>query len=268
MVYEIVSGKSKTFPWKLHEMLQMAGKEGFDEIVSWLPDEKSFKVHKPDAFVDVVMPKFFQQSKYKSFQRQLNLWGFERLTTGWGKGGYTRSNYFLRHNSLEIVHIKRRKMHYRRVSRKKKADTIKMVIDDNEYSNGTRKQTKESSSAVSIVCNDCSDISTTSRDSGCEQPFVDDLMALTTPLLEKDLPTGLISDTLPEGDKYPQTGDCLDFEGRSYFFVDEEEIEASTRITSSNIGLLQRRPTPQFLTETPFSPYINTFENTSLQQVF
>jgi HSF-type DNA-binding len=35
-------------------------------------------VHKPEAFVDKVMKNHFQQTKYKSFQRQLNLWGFER----------------------------------------------------------------------------------------------------------------------------------------------------------------------------------------------
>ena len=35
-------------------------------------------MHKPEAFVDKVMKNHFQQTKYKSFQRQLNLWGFER----------------------------------------------------------------------------------------------------------------------------------------------------------------------------------------------
>jgi len=62
--------KSLRFPWKLHEMLDESEKMGLDSIVSWLPDERSFKVHDPDTFVQDIMPKWFRQSKYKSFQRQ------------------------------------------------------------------------------------------------------------------------------------------------------------------------------------------------------
>lgn len=101
--------KSKTFPWKLHEMLQLADHEGFEKIVSWLPDGKSFKVHNTREFVKKVMPNFFLQSKYKSFQRQLNLWGFERLTNGPGKGGYRHPCFFFRDNEFEIAKMERRK---------------------------------------------------------------------------------------------------------------------------------------------------------------
>jgi len=58
------------FPWKLHEMLDESEKMGLTNIVSWLPDRKSFRVHNPDTFVQDIMPKWFRQSKYKSFQRQ------------------------------------------------------------------------------------------------------------------------------------------------------------------------------------------------------
>ena len=70
MIYNITALKTKTFPWKLHAMLNLAEREGFGGVVSWLPDGKSFKVHKPDSFVKTIMPNFFHQSKYKSFQRQ------------------------------------------------------------------------------------------------------------------------------------------------------------------------------------------------------
>jgi len=65
--------KTKTFPWKLHEMLELADQEGYDNIVSWLPDGRSFKVYAPNDFVHKIMPNFFLQSKYKSFQRQCKL---------------------------------------------------------------------------------------------------------------------------------------------------------------------------------------------------
>jgi phage baseplate assembly protein W len=74
------------FPWKLHEMLRDAEKDS--SIVSWLPHGKGFRVHKPQEFVQKVMPVYFRQSHYKSFQRQLNLWGFERVGKGEEHGAY------------------------------------------------------------------------------------------------------------------------------------------------------------------------------------
>lgn len=69
---------TKQFPWKLHEMLEKAELEGKEAIVSWMPSGRAFRVHQPEVFVKDIMTNHFQQSKYKSFQRQLNLWGFSR----------------------------------------------------------------------------------------------------------------------------------------------------------------------------------------------
>jgi hypothetical protein len=81
------------FPWKLHDMLDRARSEGNEEVVSWVDDGEAFRVHLPDTFVSNVMPRFFKQTKYKSFQRQLNLYGFTRLHNGPNKGGY-KHKYF------------------------------------------------------------------------------------------------------------------------------------------------------------------------------
>jgi hypothetical protein len=82
------------FPWKLHEMLDNADVEGFADIVSWLPGTtNSFKVHQQGVFVEGIMPRYFKKIQFKSFQRQLNLWGFERIKSGAGKGGYGHSNF-------------------------------------------------------------------------------------------------------------------------------------------------------------------------------
>jgi hypothetical protein len=82
--------KGYQFPWKLHAMLDNAAEiKGFASIVSWLPDSNSFKVHDQAAFVSRILPHYFKQTRYKSFQRQLNIWGFERITkNGAGQGGY------------------------------------------------------------------------------------------------------------------------------------------------------------------------------------
>jgi hypothetical protein len=61
---------SVPLPWKLHEMLDATEKDGLASVVSWLPDQRSFKVYQNEPFVRDIMPKWFRQSKYKSFQRQ------------------------------------------------------------------------------------------------------------------------------------------------------------------------------------------------------
>jgi hypothetical protein len=84
------------FPWKLHEMLDNADIEGFSDIVSWLPGStNSFKVHQQGVFVEVIMPRYFKKIQFPSFRRQINMWGFERIKGGVGKGGY-RDPHFIR----------------------------------------------------------------------------------------------------------------------------------------------------------------------------
>jgi hypothetical protein len=83
------------FPWKLHEMLEDAEEEGLSSIVSWLPDGKGFKVLDQAFFVTKILPRYSKQTKYKSFQRQLNIWGFERIVDVWSEhsGGYRHINF-------------------------------------------------------------------------------------------------------------------------------------------------------------------------------
>ena len=76
------------FPFKLHTMLDTIEKDGYVSVISWQPHGRCFVVHDPAAFVKTVMPKYFNQSKFSSFQRQLNLYGFNRITQGPDKGGY------------------------------------------------------------------------------------------------------------------------------------------------------------------------------------
>jgi hypothetical protein len=82
------AGAGQMFPTKLHLMLSSAESQKFDHIVSWQPHGRCFKVHQPLRFVDEVMPKWFQHTKFASFRRQLNLYGFSRLTTGADYSGY------------------------------------------------------------------------------------------------------------------------------------------------------------------------------------
>jgi hypothetical protein len=81
-------GVTTPFPWKLHDMLDNMDKEGKHSVVTWQPHGRAFMVHKPKEFVDQIMHHYFNQTKYASFQRQLNLYGFSRLSHGPDKGAY------------------------------------------------------------------------------------------------------------------------------------------------------------------------------------
>ena len=86
-------GVATTFPYRLHIMLDTMDTEAAKgntrgkSIVGWQPHGRAFKVHDVKKFVDTIMPHFFKHTKYASFQRQLNLYEFMRLTVGRDKGG-------------------------------------------------------------------------------------------------------------------------------------------------------------------------------------
>jgi hypothetical protein len=81
-------GVAVAFPMKLHAMLDQIEQDGLGHVISWQPHGRCFVVHKPKEFVDTVLPQYFKQSKMTSFQRQLNLYGFQRLTRGNDATGY------------------------------------------------------------------------------------------------------------------------------------------------------------------------------------
>lgn len=67
-------------------MLKIVEEEGLDRVVSWYPHGRSFMIHRPKEFVETLLPRFFKQSKLTSFHRQLNLYGFLRITSDHDRG--------------------------------------------------------------------------------------------------------------------------------------------------------------------------------------
>ena len=92
-----VAGAAPSFPHKLYDMMQDASTNNFDDVVSWQAGggtpSCSFKVHNVEKFVSHVMPLYFRQTKFKSFQRQLNIYGFSRIHDGPCRGGYYHKNF-------------------------------------------------------------------------------------------------------------------------------------------------------------------------------
>ncbi|EJK44083.1 hypothetical protein THAOC_37408 [Thalassiosira oceanica] len=92
-----------TFPFKLYELLEYASNHGLASIV-WTHDGEAFEIIDADALMDDVAPLFFKQTKFRSFTRQLNLWGFNRVEDS--KRGWWHDN-FIRGNVDRIALIKR-----------------------------------------------------------------------------------------------------------------------------------------------------------------
>lgn len=61
------------FPVKLHFLLDQIHLDGKEDVIGWMEHGRSFMVHRPKEFVESVMPEYFKQTKFASFQRQLNL---------------------------------------------------------------------------------------------------------------------------------------------------------------------------------------------------
>ncbi len=65
----------RNFPARLHAMLS---DRQYSHIISWMPHGRAWKVNNKELLMEEAAPKFFGQSKYASFARQLSGWGFKR----------------------------------------------------------------------------------------------------------------------------------------------------------------------------------------------
>ncbi|KAL7530815.1 hypothetical protein ACHAXR_003688 [Thalassiosira sp. AJA248-18] len=88
---------TESFPMKLHRILEETCALGQSHIISWQPHGRAFKIHKPALFTSQIMPLYFpKMKKLTSFQRQFNLYGFERLTRHGPDSGAYYHEAFLR----------------------------------------------------------------------------------------------------------------------------------------------------------------------------
>jgi len=98
-------GVAVPFPERLYELL---AEQKFCEYVSWAPHGRAFRVNHRQKFEKEVIVKYFNQTKFRSFQRQLNLYGFKRIRSGQDKGCYYH-DLFLRGQKGSCKFIKRMK---------------------------------------------------------------------------------------------------------------------------------------------------------------
>ena len=70
------------------QLMKILSNPSYSDIIAWLPHGKGFILLQKRMFAEEVLPKFFKQSKFASFTRKLNRWGFVRVTRGPEMGAY------------------------------------------------------------------------------------------------------------------------------------------------------------------------------------
>lgn len=81
----------KHFPAKLHDMLADPSNH---HAITWMPHGRSLKVINRELLAKEVLPRYSSSSKYESFTRNLNNWGFKRMyQEGADRGCYYHENF-------------------------------------------------------------------------------------------------------------------------------------------------------------------------------
>jgi len=96
--------KQSIFPSKLHFILS---NQKYSHIVSWLSHGRSWRINDPKEFQNIIIPKFFRHRNLSSFMRQVNGWGFHRVTRTHDHNSYYHEK-FLRGMPSLCKQMKRR----------------------------------------------------------------------------------------------------------------------------------------------------------------
>ena len=108
----ITEEKEKTsealrFPELLKTILT---EEQHSSIISWQNDGRAFAIHDQSLFEAIVMPLHFKTSEWKSFQKQLNVYGFQKVT---GQRRVYYHQYFVEDEPVLMTLMKREKVYPR-----------------------------------------------------------------------------------------------------------------------------------------------------------
>lgn len=98
------------FPVKLHQLLSLPSENIDPTVISWAPHGRCFSVHKPGEFKRTLMKVYFNQNSFASFIRQLNLYGFKRITRAGSDCGSYYHELFLRGKLQLCYRIQRQRV--------------------------------------------------------------------------------------------------------------------------------------------------------------
>lgn len=85
-------GLPQQFPRRLYEMLESESNVHSDpnnafqpslrKVIQWSESGRAFQITDVSLFSNQILPKYFRTSKFSSFQRNLNLYGFSKVRRG------------------------------------------------------------------------------------------------------------------------------------------------------------------------------------------
>lgn len=122
------NNKILSFPAKLYDLLENSEVRGYSHIVSWQKEGRSFKIHNVQEFADTVMASSFSQTKLKSFQRQLNMYGWKKVQVGPNKGGYYHRDFIRGCPELCSSILRRRVKDIGSVSLQRKSNSFESLL--------------------------------------------------------------------------------------------------------------------------------------------
>jgi HSF-type DNA-binding len=246
-----IGGGPGLFPSKLHDLLDYAENNGLGYVIEWASNGRSFIVHDPEK-LSRLLPLFFGQTKYRSFQRQLHMWNFEKIHHGSNRGARAHP-YFIRGQKSVLQHLTR--------------DCFKRssssVLDDGVGKINSSLHRKPVLDTMVGKCTTSSFSSSHSRrPSGPTKDktlsnFFDSLTSLSSSDLSSHV-SALIDDDEQQQDTHVQTsqdqqeqqhhfeeGDPVDFEGRQFFFLD---LNSHVQRMTQNVKQQQQQQQQEFFT--------------------
>ena len=121
----------KSFPQILHEILSTPECE---PIIHWLPDGFSFVISDKQRFSDEILPKYFNRTLLRSFNRKLNRWGFRMVRNPCKAGELSFAHInFVRDKPYLCLKMRcksRPRSSLKAPSAKKKAQVVAVKVDE------------------------------------------------------------------------------------------------------------------------------------------
>mmetsp|Transcript_17765 Transcript_17765/g.26294 ORF Transcript_17765/g.26294 Transcript_17765/m.26294 type:complete len:327 (-) Transcript_17765:101-1081(-) len=208
-------GVTTPFPIHLHDMLERIEREGYGHVVSWQSHGRCFVIHNQKEFIEHVMSTYTKHSKFPSFRRQLNLYGYRRITKGPDKGGYYHE-LFLRGKPFLARRMQRKCI---------KGTGVRCRNNPQEEPNFYKM------APIAIIPSD--------SDSEDEQNKVQSKPQVVTQVAPK-----AIAPSPPPPTPIPSPDVIVNFEGQSFHLMDEHEkiwqkMESLIRSTDQTIPIVE-----------------------------